>query len=194
MKHSNAQAKKLGIDDRVSFQVQDVFQTDLSRASVITLYLLPSMMSNLKGKIFLEAKPGTRVVSHDYVFGDWQPDNHVTLEVPEKEKINGTPRATIYLWIVPAKVAGQWQIQVEGGEALDLTFKQDFQSVNARAATASGKGMKVSFTALRGKDIDFTLIDASARRHFVGKVEAESMQGTVELGGGRSARWSAKKL
>jgi methylase of polypeptide subunit release factors len=62
VRQSNAAAKKLGVDDRVSFQVQDVFKTDLSRASVITLYLLPSMMMNLRPKIFLEARPGTRVV------------------------------------------------------------------------------------------------------------------------------------
>ena len=190
VKLSNANAKRLGIDDRVSFEVQDVFKTDLSKASVITLYLLPSMMSNLKGKVFLEAKPGTRVVSHDYVFGDWPPDNHITLDVPEKEKINGTPRATIYLWIVPAKVAGTWQVQVEGAQPVELAFKQSFQSVDARA---NAKNVRAVYTGLRGKDINFTLMDGSARRHFNGTVDGEVMHGIVDLGGGKTAKWTARK-
>lgn len=193
VKLSNAQAKRLGIADRVSFQVQDVFKADLSKASVITLYLLPSMMLNLKGKVFLEAKPGTRVVSHDYVFGDWPPDEYVMLDVPEKEKINGTPRATIYLWIVPAKVAGKWQVQVEGGDALDLTVKQNFQSLDATAA-APGKNLRVSYAALRGKDISFTVIDGATRRHFTGSVNSDTMEGAAELGNGRTARWTGSKL
>jgi hypothetical protein len=193
VKSSNAQAKKLGIDDRVSFAVQDVFKTDVSKASVITLYLLPAMMANLKGKIFLEAKPGTRVVSHDYVFGDWAPDDYVILEVPEKEKINGTPHATIYLWVVPAKIGGKWQVQMDGGEPLDLTLKQTFQSVDAKAA-AGAKPVKVTFAGLRGKEINFTVLDGAVRRNFTGSVEGDAMQGTVETGGGRSAKWTAKKL
>ena len=193
VKQSNAEAKKLGIDDRVSFAVQDVFKADLSQASVITLYLLPAMMMNLRPKIFLEAKPGTRVVSHDYTFDDWRPDNHVTLDVPEKEKINGIPRATIYLWVVPAKVGGKWQVQIEGGEPLDVTLRQNYQSVEG-SAEARGKTAKLSYVAVQGEAIDFTVIEGAARRRFIGKVNAEAMQGTVELGAGRSARWSAKRI
>src|SRR4051812_8237924 len=91
VRYSNAEAKRLGIAERASFRVEDVYKADLSRASVITLYLLPSMMMNLRAKIYLEAKPGTRIVSHDYNFDDWYPDDQVVLEVPEKEKVNGAP-------------------------------------------------------------------------------------------------------
>jgi len=102
VKLSNSEAKRRGVSDRASFQVQDVFKADLSQATVLTLYLLPSMMTNLQSKIFSELKPGTRVVSHDYHFGEeWQPDDYITFDVPEKEKVNGVPRATIYLWRVP---------------------------------------------------------------------------------------------
>ena len=192
VRQSNAEAKKLGIDDRVSFQVQDVFKTDLSRASVITLYLLPSMMVNLRPKVYMEARPGTRVVSHDYSFDDWRPDDQVVLDVPEKEKINGIPRATIYLWIVPAKVSGKWQLQIDGGEEYDLTLRQTYQSVDG-SANGRGKAAKLSYAALRGEDIDFTFADGPARRNFKGKVSAEGMRGTVDLGGGRSGRWTAKR-
>ena len=112
VKLSNNEAKKRGVADRASFQVQDVFKADISKATVVTLYLLPGMMMNLRSKIFNELKPGTRVVSHDYHFDDWRADDQYTWDVPEKEKINGVPRATVYLWIIPAKIAGRWQVRV----------------------------------------------------------------------------------
>ena len=193
VKLSNAEAKRLGIADRAVFYVQDVFKTDLSKASVITLYLLPSMMVNLRPKIFLEARPGTRVVSHDYNFDEWRPDDYIEIDVPEKEKINGVPKATILLWIVPAKVAGRWQLQVEGAEPYDLTLKQAYQVLSG-SASAGGRTMAVNIGGLRGADVHFTVNDGAARRQFRGSVSGDAMQGTVDMGGGKTARWSAKKI
>ena len=189
---SNAEAKRLGVADRASFRVEDIFKADLSRATVITLYLLPSMMVNLRPKIFNEAKPGTRVVSHDYTFSDWQPDDQVVLDVPEKEKVNGVPRATISLWIVPAQVHGRWQLQVEGAERYDVNLQQNFQSVRGSASVA-GKDAKLTYVSLKGADIALTIVDGGARRAFTGKVIGDSMQGTVQLDAARMVRWSAKK-
>ena len=189
---SNAEAKRLGVADRAAFHVQDVFKADLSKATVITLYLLPGMMVNLRSKLFLEPRPGTRIVSHDYNFDDWHPDDTVVLDVPEKEKVNGVPKATIMLWIVPAKVSGRWQMQVEGGDQYELNLKQQYQ-VLAGSASAQGKALGLSSTALRGEAIRFTLNESGARRQFKGAVAGDGMQGTVDLGGGRSARWSAKR-
>ena len=192
VKQSNAEAKRLGLADRASFHVQDVFKADLSKATVITLYLLPSMMVNLRPKLFLEPRLGTRIVSHDYNFDEWQPDDHIVLDVPEKEKINGVPKATINLWIVPAKVSGLWQLQVEGGSEYDLQLKQAYQVLNG-AGSANGKPLKISSGRMRGEEINFTLTEGSARRQFRGTVAGDAMQGTVELGGGKTARWSAKR-
>lgn len=192
VKQSNAEAQRLGIADRASFAVQDVFKTDLSKASVITLYLLPSMMVNLRGKIFLEPKPGTRVVSHDYHFDDWRPDDQVVLDVPEKEKVNGVPKATINFWIVPAKVAGRWQVEVEGADRFDVNLRQTYQMLEG-AGAVGGRTVKVGPGRLRGEEISFTLHDGSARRFFKGAVSGDEMRGTVDLGGGRSARWSARR-
>ena len=193
VKQSNAEAKRLGISDRASFQVQDVFKTDLSKASVITLYLLPSMMMNLRSKIYLEPRPGTRVVSHDYHFDEWQPDDQIVLDVPEKEKVNGIPKATISFWIVPAKVAGRWQVQVDEREPFELTLRQNYQLLDG-AASGTAKPLKVTAGRMRGEAIQFTLSDGASRRLFRGTASAESMQGTVDLGGGRSGRWTAKKV
>ena len=190
---SNAEAKRLGIADRASFHVQDVFKADLSKASVITLYLLPAMMVNLRSKLYLEPRPGTRIVSHDYNFDEWQPDDTITLDVPEKEKVNGVPRATILLWIVPAKVAGRWQVQVDGGDQYELNLRQQYQSLNG-SASAAGRTVTIGTAGMRGEEIQFTLNEGGARRHFRGTVSADGMQGTVELGGGRTARWRARRV
>jgi len=190
VKLANSEAKKLGIADRASFQVQDVFKADLSRATVVTLYLLPSMMMSLRDKIFSELRPGTRVVSHDYHFGDWQSHDHMTFDVPEKEKINGVPSATLYLWIIPAKVAGRWQVRMEGAEAQELTLRQNFNGISG---TLMG-GRTISALALRGSDISFNVVQGQGRVVYRGRVSGDSISGTVELGGGKNARWEATRV
>jgi hypothetical protein len=190
VKLANAEAARLGIADRAKFQVTDVFKADLSRASVVTLYLLPGMMIDLRPKIFNELKPGTRVVSHDYHFDDWRPDDSVTFDVPEKEKINGTPRATVYLWLIPARIGGRWTVQVEGGETYDVTWRQNYQSVEATARSAGGT-LKLQDAVLRGEKLQFALTSRGTRQLYTGRVTNDAMQGTVDLGRGKTARWTA---
>lgn len=193
VKHSNLRARQLGVADRVTFQVQDVFKTDLSRATVVTLYLLPSMMSNLQTKVFSELRPGARVVSHDYHFGEWPPDDQVTLDVPEKEAVNGVPKATIYLWIVPAKVSGKWRLNVEGpgGGRYELDLKQKFQTFKGTASDGT-KVSPLDVTELSGERIRFGVPAEPGRHIFVGRVSGDTMRGTVDLAGGRgAARWTA---
>lgn len=189
---SNSDAKRLGVADRASFAVQDVFKADLSRASVITLYLLPAMMMNLRPKILAEAKPGTRVVSHDYHFDDWYSDDQITFDVPEKEKITGVPKATIHLWIVPARVNGKWQVQIEGGEQYEISLRQKYQNVSG--AEPAGRNAKLTFVSLRGEEIRFSIAEKGGRRSFSGTAQGDAMQGTVELSGGKTARWTARRL
>lgn len=85
-------ARKAGVTDKVSFRQQDLFETDISRASVVTLYLLPEINAKLRPKLLRELKPGTRVVSHDFDMGDWKP-----------KRVVQAGRATIYLWIIPGR-------------------------------------------------------------------------------------------
>jgi hypothetical protein len=192
---SNNEAKKLGIADRASFQIQDVFKTDLSRATVVTLYLLPGMMVNLRPKIYSELKPGTRVVSHDYHFDEWPADEQRTWDVPEKEKVNGIPRATVYLWIVPAKIAGRWQLRIPGEESYELALRQNYQNIDGTATGGGAKAVKFTQSHLSGTDISFALPVAGGARHlFKGKVAGESMEGTVQLAGGKTANWSATRV
>src|SRR5262249_40760474 len=99
---ANASAKKLGVADRVQFVKQDVQATDIKRATVLTLYLLPGMMNNLRPKFLKELRPVTRIVSHDFDLGDWKPDRTVEVETPEKYELLGSWTSNLHLWIVPA--------------------------------------------------------------------------------------------
>lgn len=195
---SNSEAKKRGVADRASFRVMDVFKADLSQATVVTLYLLPGMMTDLRPKIYGELKPGTRVVSHDYSFGDeWRPDDQYTWDVPEKEKVNGVPRATVYLWIIPARVAGRWQLNLAApvAERYDLALKQRYQSLEGVVSGGGAKGVRLTQSHLQGETISFAFPAGGDRHRFRGRVSGNTMEGTVELAGGKgAAKWTATRL
>ena len=195
---SNSEAKKRGVADRASFHVMDVFKADISKATVVTLYLLPGMMTDLRDKIFSELKPGTRVVSHDYHFGDdWRPDDQYTWDVPEKEAVNGVPRATVYLWIVPARVAGRWRLRLAApaAEQYDLTLKQSYQSLEGVVSGGGSKGVRLTQSNLQGETISFAFPAGTDRHRFRGRISGNTMEGTVELAGGKgAAKWTATRL
>ena len=98
---SRDNAKKAGVADRAEFRVQDLFATDLSQATVITMYLLPEVNLQLKPKL-LALKPGTRIVSHDWDMGDWKPDRTITVDAPDKP-IGREKVSKLHLWIVPPR-------------------------------------------------------------------------------------------
>ncbi|MEY4597292.1 MAG: hypothetical protein RLZZ445_89 [Pseudomonadota bacterium] len=98
---SNSNARKLGLEKVVRFVEGDVLKADISEASVVTLYLLPAMMNELRAKLLRELKPGTRIVSHDFDFGNWRPDRSVSIELNEKYDTSGSWSSTIHLWTVP---------------------------------------------------------------------------------------------
>jgi hypothetical protein len=191
-------AKKEGVAERASFVEQNLFETDLAKATVISSYLLPEMNLRLRPKI-LALKPGTRVVAHDYHMGDWYPDVQKDIIVPEKKV--GTPGVSyIYLWIVPAKVAGKWQATIESGgkeTPQEITFDQFFQvlegSVRSGAESAPLRGR------MNGEQLTFTIQPKGSpggqRHEFTGRVNGDTIQGTVRIGEGtgvRQANWSAK--
>lgn len=198
VRQSNAEAKKRGVGDRASFYVMDVFKADISKANVVTLYLLPGMMADLRGKIFNELRPGTRVVSHDYTFGDeWRADEYYTWDVPEKEKVTGVPRATVYLWVIPAKIAGRWQLRLAApaDERYELTLKQSFQNLEGTVSGGGTKGARLTQSNLRGEDISFAFPSGADRHRFKGHISGNTMEGTVELAGGKgTAMWTATRL
>jgi SAM-dependent methyltransferase len=99
-------AREAGVAGRVAFREQDLFQTDLTAGTVITMYLLPEVNLQLRPAL-LALKPGTRIVSHDYDMGDWQPDRTTVVPVPDK-KVGLEKSSKVHLWVVPARVEGLW--------------------------------------------------------------------------------------
>jgi SAM-dependent methyltransferase len=129
VRKSRQSARDAGVADRVEFREQDLFQTDLSRATVVTMYLLPEVNLNLRPSI-LALKPGTRIVSHDWDMGDWKPDQTTVVAVPDK-KVGLEKSSRIHLWVVPAKVEGLW-CAPRGQQPASIELRQKYQEVTAR--------------------------------------------------------------
>ena len=177
---SRINAEKAGVTDRASFVHGDVFATDFSQASVVTMYLLSSLNIKLRPTL-LGMKPGTRLVSHAFNMGDWTPDETAT--------INGY---TAYLWIVPAKVQGRWQATGPSGP-FELTLDQSYQKITGKVS-GSGLTPNLADPILQGERIEFTLVDNGGRFvKFRGTVKGNVMEGTAQAPGGTEVRWSAKR-
>jgi hypothetical protein len=173
---SQRNATAEGVTARASFAKADLFATDFSDATVITMFLLPSINMQLRPKL-LDMKPGTRIVSNTFTMEDWQPDETATIP-------NCDRWCTALFWIVPAKVEGSWRI--DQGQ-LDLT--QRFQNLTGTLRTgASGAGTAISSAKLRGDQITFS-VGAS---QYIGKVTGNTMEGTV-TGGGAKNSWRATR-
>jgi SAM-dependent methyltransferase len=191
-------ARNEGVSDRAKFIQQDMFTADISKASVITLYVLPDFMEKLRPKLLKELKPGARVVAHDYWWSDWASDRQLDMRVPEKKAANGTEMAYLYLWIVPAMVQGDWRIEWDFGggnrRPIVLAFNQRYQIINGSAA-AIGRELPMTGSVLKGDQIDFSLTIGTNTYRFSGKVQGDKMSGQAVTGaGGKPISWSAAKL
>jgi len=192
---ANGSARKLGVSERVRFEQRDVLAADVSRATVITLYLLPGMMVNLQAKLLAELRPGTRIVSHDFIFEKWKPDRTITVQTPEKYDLSGSWTSDVHLWMVPAAVQGAWRVQRDGdqGEASRLEIRQSFQHFDARFALR-GRTLQLR-GQLNGSQLSFTLPAANGgREQFTGTVASDRIQGEVRIGETVVARWSAARI
>ncbi len=193
---SNAAAKQQGIADRVRFLRQDVREADLSRATVLTLYLLPGMMTTLRNKLLAELRPGSRVVSHDFHFEHWKPDRTVTVETQEKYEITGTWTSEVHLWIVPARVEGKWRGKLAGAKAedFDLDIRQGFQLFDGRIVR-NGNAAGLRHGQISGPRMSFTAAGVDRRRHrYSATVRGGHMTGEVRSGDTVIARWSAARV
>ncbi len=200
LKLANAAAKKEGVTDRARFIEQNLFETDLSPATVITSYLLPEMNLKLRPKI-LALKPGTRVVAHDYSMGEWDPDDDMTLIVPEKT-VGDPGKSYIFLWIVPARIAGRWESQLPAGgkpAVFDFSFEQNFQLVHGTVRVGE-RQLKLPQFRLAGEQLSFKLeVPATGKPvtyQFRGWVKGDAIEGNVTVGEGSGQRvlpWSAKR-
>jgi SAM-dependent methyltransferase len=191
-------ARQDGVAGKVTFVAQDLFETDIRAASVVTLYLLPEVNAKLRPRLLANLRPGTRVVSHDFDMGDWAPDE--VAEVQSSDKFGEGGDSTIYLWIVPADLSGRWKWRLEAaGQSIDyeLEVAQRLQKVEGSARVA-GSVQKVEQFSLRGDAVSFVLVaeikGSTVRQHYSGRVRGETLEGSVVLSGVRlqgQADWTA---
>ena len=168
--------KAEGVGNKVKIIQGDIFKEDFSKATVITMYLLPELNLRLRPTI-LNMKPGTRVTSHQFTMGDWDPDETAEIEY-----------RTAYLWIVPAKVEGSWTLKEQGGGQYSVNLKQTFQKISGDVATGSAKQPLVGAT-LRGEEIKFAFNDdKGVTRTFSGTVKGNELTGTLKAAGGAETK------
>jgi SAM-dependent methyltransferase len=160
---SREAARREGVADRVRFAQGDLFEYDFREATVVTLYLLTTINVKLRPRI-LAMRPGTRVASHMFRMGDWEPD--------ERDRVAGSD---VFLWIVPARVAGAWRL-THGADTFTLDLQQSYQRVTGTVRHARGLG--ALDVTLRGADVRVAFDDAAGvRRTMSGRVDGERMQG-----------------
>ena len=173
VRQSVEHARTAGVADRAEFRVQDLHDTDLSRATVITLYLLTEVNLELRPRL-LALRPGTRIVSHDWDMGEWRADRTLSVDAPDKQ-IGREKRSTLFLWIVPAQVAGTW-CSARGR----LALKQSFQTFEGTFASAGADALLQG--TIRGSEVVTSAGDANALT-----LEARDGRLHVREAGGRFA-------
>ena len=184
-------AQLAGVSERVTFQQQDLFKFDISQATVVTMYLLPSVNRKLRPRLLKELKPGTRIVSHDFDLEDWQPDQKSTV------------RKNVFLWIVPAQVEGRWRASVAlpaGERSYEIEIKQKFQELDG--LVRYDKKISGLWNArLSGDRISFVVVDDSgpveSNLYFDGRVAGDAIEGVIRRGIGsdqQQIKWRASRI
>ena len=188
---ANASARKAGVADRARFYVRDLFETDLSPATVITIYLLPEVNLMNRARI-LALKPGTRVVSHDYGMGDWQPDVEFEMDAPGKS-VGRNQRSKVLFWVVPDRMAGRWtwSMNLDGRrQPVEVLLRQNYQKLEA-SATLDGRAVPVESAAMSGTRLEVVLnLPGLGRTGFSGTRINQALEGEM-LAAGAKSPWSA---
>jgi hypothetical protein len=191
---ANDAARKAGVADRVQFHVRDLFETPVNEATVVTLYLLPTSVPKLQGRLLAELPAGARVVSHDYPFPDWPHERYVKMDVPEKVAISGTTRTTLYLYIVPARVAGEWELRLPSmppkAPPLRLSIVQRAQGATAQVGTPE-RMVDVPDIAVSATEVRLTLPAGVAGPRAV-TLRGRAGDGVIE-GSADGGRWRASR-
>ena len=165
VKKSRAAAAAAGVAERVEFVEGNVLTADFSRASVVTIYLLPGLMNQLQPRFLETLQPGTRIVAHAFAMTGWKPDRTESWRVPRAQY-------NLFLWIVPAQARGDWQ-----GEGLRLKIAQNFQELDVEVGKVAARA------GLNGKAIWWE----TGELRFEGTVEGASMPGELTRGGRKTA-------
>jgi len=183
-KYANEKAQAAGVAGtgagKAIIRQADIFATDFSQATVITMYLLPGLNMKLRPQI-LAMRPGTRIVSHSFTMEDWEAD-----------EISSVDGRRAYFWVVPANVQGSWILEASGAKS-DLQLEQTFQKIHGSVGVgAVAAGLREP--RLRGFNIAFAYVDAAGvRRDFTGRIANGKMEGSFKDEKGAEGRWTATK-
>ena len=197
---ARTRAAAAGVADRATFRSEDLFDTDLSGATVVTMYLLPEVNLKLRPKL-LRLAPGTRVVSHDWNMGDWEPDETIELRTPEKPVGLGG-KSRVHLWIIPSDARGRWVADIpQHGGRWEFEIVQQYQAVSVRSTVAGNeRDLTVRATRLRGQEIKMLVTGLVAgkawNQFFKGTLSGDRMTGEVLVSDGeqqRTIQWTATR-
>lgn len=165
VREATANAAAAGVGHRVTFRREDLFRTPLGDTDVLTLYLSQDINVRLRDRILAEMRPGTRVVSHDFDMGEWRAD--------QRQQI-GT--ASVYLWIVPARVSGRWAMTATGGQAAVLTIDQRYQQFTG-ALDIGGQSARIEQGRISASNVRFIVRMGGGRRVFEGRLQGNQLVG-----------------
>ncbi len=216
IRDSRKNAIEAGVQDRVQFKQMDLFQADISEATVVTLYLLTEVNLRLRPILLRELKPGTRVVSHEFNMGKWEPDESTTVRTGDQEnpfvedywnlyEMDYWDSHQVYFWIIPANVTGTWKVtipDITGKNELTLKLDQEFQRVRGEAfEDISPLPVFIKDEKIKGNILQFTierkLKGRTETMHFEGRVESHIMQGILKIEGRpgkEKIQWKAKRV
>ena len=193
-------ARKAGVADRARFQAMDLFDADLTPATVVSMYLLPDFNAKLLPRL-LHLKPGTRIVSHDGGIGDWPADETLEMRAPEKP-VGVGGRSKVELWIVPANAAGSWTSDLpQHGGRWRFRITQKYQMLEIEAAAGEGRPFVVRNSRLRGEEIKMVLTGpvggAKTWHHWlVGTLKGDRIEGEMVVSDTKEQRtypWTATR-
>ena len=181
-----------GVSDRVAFHREDLFKFGISQATVVTMYLLPSVNLKLRPRLLKELKPGTRIVSHDFDMEDWKPDEKSTV------------RKNVFMWIVPAQIEGTWRTTIAlpaGERSYEIEIKQKFQEIDGLARYDNKKVAGLWNARLRGDRVQFVIVDDSGtietNLYFEGRASGDTIEGVIKRGIGKDEKpiqWRATRV
>ncbi|MGQ0522574.1 MAG: SAM-dependent methyltransferase [Betaproteobacteria bacterium] len=199
---ANRRAAEAGVADRAVFYERDLYKTDISRATVVTIYLLPEVNVMVRPKLLSTLKPGTRVVSHDYDMGEWPPEVSLVLDAPDKP-VGRDFKSKVFYWVVPATASGKWhwQLAVNGqATTFDATLSQMFEKLEG-ALNVDGNPAKIDEARLHGASIHMTASqrvgNTDTRYVFSGRVVGAKIEGEAKIvrgGDEHKVAWKAARI
>lgn len=167
-------AAQNNVDDQIMFMEGDIFETDFSKASIITMYLLPSVNKKLRPELLDKLEPGTQIVSHSFDMGDWEPDKKEVVE------INGKSRShSVYYWVIPAKVDGNWTWSTNG-KSFTMDINQQYQNIDVELTDGNGSSYSVDKAELQGKRLTIRVSNGDQNYIFSGRVENGEIDGMMQ--------------